>query len=164
MIVQKLEELIRKVLKEDVEVIFEHPENTEHGDYSCNVALLLGQKTKQNPKKLAEKIARSIENIKAVERIEVAGPGFLNFFLTREYLLKEVEKIVKQKEQYGSLKKKRKVMIEFTDPNPFKEFHIGHLYSNGKGPKTGVNCFDRGKNISMQAEVPGYSQKKPGAP
>ena len=80
MITKELERIVRNALTKDVEIVFEHPEKMEHGDYSCNIVLLLAQKTKQNPKKLAEKIAKSIEKTKEVERIEVAGPGFLNFF------------------------------------------------------------------------------------
>ena len=130
MIVQKLEKLVKETLTKDIEVVFEHPENFEHGDYSSNVALILGHKTKQNPRELAEKIANSIKKIKEVEKVEVAGTGFLNFFLTKEYGLKEAEKIVIQKEKYGVGKQKKKVMVEFTDRNPFIEFHMGHLYSN----------------------------------
>jgi arginyl-tRNA synthetase len=131
MIVHKLQELVKKALKQDAKVSFEHPENPEHGDYSTNVALLLGQQTKENPRDIAEKLKESIKKSKSVSKIEVAGPGFVNFFLSQEYLLKELQEIVKQKEKYGKGKNQRKkIMVEFTDPNPFKEFHIGHLYSN----------------------------------
>mgnify|MGYP001024963161 CR=1 FL=1 len=156
MIVEKLEKLIKKVLTQDVEVTFEHPENFEHGDYSSNVALVLGQQTKQNPRELAEKIAGSIEKVKEVERIEVAGAGFLNFFLAKEYLVKEAQKIVEQKEKYGLGAEKKKVMIEFTDPNPFKEFHIGHLYSNAAGESLSRLLVATGaevKRVNYQGDV-----------
>ena len=133
MIVEELKKVVQKALKQEAEVVFEHPENPEHGDYSTNVALALGQKTGQNPKELAEGILSKVKSQKSkiIDHIKVAGPGFLNFFLSQEYLFKELQKIVRQKEKYGKAKnQKKKVMVEFTDPNPFKEFHIGHLYSN----------------------------------
>ena len=156
MITRDLEKIVRKVLSEDVEIVFEHPENMEHGDYSCNVALLLAQKTKQNPKELAEKIAKSIEKTKDVARIEVAGPGFLNFFLAKEYFAKEAQEMVSKKEKYGVGKEKRKVMVEFTDPNPFKEFHIGHLYSNTVGESLSRLLEAQGaevKRVNYQGDV-----------
>ncbi len=114
------------------EIALEHPENPEHGDYSTNIALVLAKKLGKNPRDVAELIAKEITPVKNVEKIEVAGPGFINFFLSREYFFSALQDIQKKKDAYGkrSASKGGKVMVEFTDPNPFKEFHIGHLYSN----------------------------------
>ncbi|MBI2009921.1 MAG: arginine--tRNA ligase [Candidatus Chisholmbacteria bacterium] len=70
--------------------------------------------------------------IKYVDRIEVAGPGFINFFFKPEYFTLELERILEEKEDFGKGKalSGQKFVVEYTDPNPFKEFHIGHLYSN----------------------------------
>ncbi|MDP2734680.1 MAG: arginine--tRNA ligase, partial [bacterium] len=138
MILQELEKSVKGALAklglEAEAVSFEHPENLEHGDYSSNIALVLGKKGGRSVQELAEAIASRIEGSKLVSRVEVAGPGFLNFFLDTGYLSKELSNIGKEKEKYGTGKAgRKKVMVEFTDPNPFKEFHIGHLYSNAVG-------------------------------
>jgi arginyl-tRNA synthetase len=73
-----------------------------------------------------------------VEKIDIAGPGFVNFHLKRDFFAEQVKKILKEGEEFGSNDSFKtagfkKVMIEYTDPNPFKEFHIGHLMSNAIG-------------------------------
>jgi len=162
MIVHELEKLVQGAvqslkaegllsLAKETLVLFEHPENLEHGDYSTNVALILGQKLKQNPKEIAESIAMKLQSKKPkfLELVKAEGSGFVNFFLSQEYLLKEAQEILKQKEKYGHGKEKKKVMLEFTDPNPFKEFHIGHLYSNAVG-----------ESISLLLEAQGAKVKR----
>ena len=140
MIVEELKKLVHKAIQslktegllneiKDSLISFEHPENPEHGDYSCNVALVLGQQLKQDPRELAEKIAHSIKKGKEVERVEVAGPGFLNFFLAKEYFFRELKEIIKQKEKYGSGKEKKTILVEYSGPNIAKPFGIGHLRS-----------------------------------
>src|ERR1035437_4875005 len=118
----------------------EHPDELSHGDYSTNVALVFAKNLKIKPRELAEKLVAELEKGKpsAVEKINIAGPGFINFHLKREFFAGQVKNILKEKERFGSndyFKKAelKKVMIEYTDPNPFKEFHIGHLMSNAIG-------------------------------
>ena len=120
------------------EVLFtlERPSMFEHGDYATNVALVAAKILKKNPKEVAELIRTKIqeESLGSVEKIEVAGAGFLNFFLSRAAVIAEVEKAARD-ESWGrnELYKGKTVMVEYTDPNPFKEFHIGHLMSNTIG-------------------------------
>ena len=136
-IISKLIESAIKSLEEkgdfEIENIsLEHPENMEHGDYSSNIAMVLAKQAKKNPLELAQSIADKIEKTEEIEKVEAVAPGFINFTLSKEFLASELEKISKEGDKYGkndSLKGK-KIMVEFTDPNPFKEFHIGHLYSN----------------------------------
>lgn len=133
-----VEKAIKKLQKQgelsqfDIEdILFERPTSSEHGDWSTNIALIIAKKVNGNPRKIAEQIVLLCK-AKDVEKCEVAGPGFINFFISPQYFQKELAQILKQKDSYGMNKeeKGKKVMIEFTDPNPFKEFHIGHLYSN----------------------------------
>ena len=118
-------------------ITIEHPADTTNGDYSTNVALALAKQSKTNPRELAAKIADALRatKIESVEKIEVAGPGFINFYLSQNHFTKELELILKRKELYGSSNEWRgqKMLIEYTDPNPFKVFHIGHLMSNAIG-------------------------------
>ncbi len=117
------------------EIALEHPENAEHGDYSTNVALVLAKKLGKNPREIAEKIRESILNTKykildtSIEGVEVAGPGFINFFLSKEYFLDVLSSILKEKEKYGAGFKKKKIIVEYSSPNIAKLFGIGHLRS-----------------------------------
>ncbi len=115
----------------------EHPEEFSNGDYSCNIAMVLAKQVAQNPRELAEKIVAEILRNKSeeIEKVEVAGPGFINFYLSKEFFVEKTKKVIKSGKKFGQNKKlkKEKTIIEFTDPNPFKEFHIGHLMSNAIG-------------------------------
>ena len=106
--------------------------DSSHGNYACNVAMQLSKELGQAPRTLAEGIVSNLEKSKDIERIEVAGPGFINFYLSNEYLWNGVEEILENPDKYFQLNEKKgeKIMIEYTDPNPFKILHVGHLYTN----------------------------------
>lgn len=144
MIKEQIIDLIKKSLKEmGVEegsipaFVLEHPDDMSHGDYATNVALLLAKPLKKSPvqvaKELVEKITQNLP--KEIGWVETAGPGFINFYLTPEYFINELKKISLQSEDYGknNILNRQKTVVEYTDPNPFKEFHIGHLMSNAIG-------------------------------
>ena len=137
----KIEIIVREALEQlGVEantVVVERPADMSHGDYSTNVALAYAKVAGISPRELAEKLIQKIHGVKNddVASIEIAGVGFINFRLSDEYLAQALQDAVVQGERWGrneSLKGK-KVIIEYTDPNPFKEFHIGHLMSNAIG-------------------------------
>ena len=117
------------------EVHLEFPENEAHGDYATNVALVSAKKEKKKPKELAEEIVKKLQKdkdlTKVVSKIEVAGPGFINLFLSKDILFTETDKIVKEGEKYGSsnLGKGKTVLVEYSSPNIAKYFGIGHLRS-----------------------------------
>ncbi len=136
-ITKLLIEATEKVGISDAKIELVHPEDMNHGDFSCNVAMVYAKTLKVNPKALAEKIVelckeRDLKNIKA---IEVAGPGFINFKIKDSYFTNEILKISKDIENFGKidLDKGKEIMVEYTDPNPFKVFHIGHLMANTIG-------------------------------
>ena len=135
MLKEELQKLVEKAAGSPAAL--EHPENPAHGDYATSVALVVAKKLGKDPREIAESIVKAInyklKTINFVEKVEVAGPGFINFFLTKEFFVQELQQIAKQKEAYGKWKEKRRVIIEFTDPNPFKVFHLGHLYDNAVG-------------------------------
>ncbi|HEY4499406.1 MAG TPA: arginine--tRNA ligase [Candidatus Paceibacterota bacterium] len=140
-----MKELLAQSIRDSLQVLgitsetfsVEQTDNFTHGDYATNVALVAAKSQKRNPKELAREIADRLSKKlpKGVERVEVAGPGFLNFFLSREYFSDTVKEILADEKDYGRNKtlKGKKVMVEYTDPNPFKELHIGHLMSNTIG-------------------------------
>ncbi|MEI6494720.1 MAG: arginine--tRNA ligase [bacterium] len=118
-------------------ITLEHPADLAHGDYSCNVAMMVSKQVGKSPKELAENIKTEIEKNKPaeVEKVEVAGPGFINFYLSEKFFVDSLKEILEEREKYGSSDKlaKQKTIVEYTDPNPFKLFHIGHLMTNAVG-------------------------------
>ncbi|OGI95578.1 arginine--tRNA ligase [Candidatus Nomurabacteria bacterium RIFCSPLOWO2_01_FULL_42_17] len=139
---EEIKNLIREALKnlsiEVEDITLEHPADLARGDYSTNIAMAIAKNVKENPKKLAEKIVAEISRLnleKNIEKVEVAGVGFINFYLSRKFFSKSVEEIVNKVESFGKndVLADKKIMIEYTDPNPFKPFHIGHLMTNAIG-------------------------------
>ncbi len=118
----------------DKELKLEHPVGLTLGDYSSNVAMVLAKEAKKKPKDLAEEIKNKIleQANSNINDVQIAGPGFINFYLSEEFLNNSIKEILAKPDTYGqtSVLKGRRVMVEFADPNPFKEFHIGHLMTN----------------------------------
>jgi len=117
-----------------VDFSLEHPTELSHGEYATNIALVVAKDIGKNPKEVAEIIAQELkkQKISEVASVEVAGPGFINFSLSRDFFSKQVANIIEKGNDFGktSLNKGSKTIVEYTDPNPFKEFHIGHLMTN----------------------------------
>jgi len=115
----------------------EHPADLSHGDYATNVALVCAKAAGRTPRELAEEFATHLRVHKPSEvaSVEVAGPGFINFTLSADYLANTIGQISKMGAQWGrneTLKDKR-IIVEYAQPNPFKPFHIGHLMSTTLG-------------------------------
>jgi arginyl-tRNA synthetase len=107
----------------------EAPGNPEHGDYAANAALILASQAKQNPRKIAQIIQDNIsdpENI--IEKTQIAGPGFINFFIKDSIWHQALKNIDEQQEKYGCLDigGGKKVQVEFVSANPTGPLHIGH--------------------------------------
>lgn len=136
---KELEEGIKSALKElglpEVAFSLEHPKELSHGDYMTNVALIVGKQENKNPTEVADSIVENLkgQNIEAVEKIEVAGPGFINFILKREVFVKSL--IDAQDKEWGNTEvyKGKNILVEHSSPNLFKPFHIGHLMNNTVG-------------------------------
>ncbi len=114
----------------------EHPKLLDHGDYACNVAMVLGKQVGQSPRQIAEALKIALDaQIEYVDRIDIAGPGFLNFYLSRDFFAAEAARAIGAGAEWGKsdVWSGKKVIVEYTDPNPFKEFHIGHLFTNAVG-------------------------------
>jgi arginyl-tRNA synthetase len=111
-----------------------YPKGEGFGDYTSNISMVLARLVGKSPMEIAEmlkgEILKRVQDDKALEfeKIEVVRPGYLNFYLSREYFADFVSSIIREGEDFGSLdRKSEKVMAEYSQPNTHKEFHIGHL-------------------------------------
>lgn len=152
----------------------EHPKEESHGDYSTNVALSLAKQVGQKPRELAEKIKELLENDievnRLIARMEVAGAGFINFYLKESWLVERLAEATKPEYGKNQNLKNKKTMVEYTDPNPFKEFHIGHLMSNtigesiarltaGAGAEVKRVCYQGDVGLHVAKSVWGMEKK-----
>ncbi len=119
----------------ETQVILEHPTDLTHGDYSTNAALSAAKNAGKNPRALAEEIVAHLGTTDGVEKIEIAGAGFINFHLSRSFFSESVSAILDKGESWGKNEtlKGNKIIVEYSQPNPFKPFHIGHLMSTTVG-------------------------------
>jgi len=108
-------------------IVVESPPVEFNFDLSCNAGLVLGKINKINPKELANKIKDLIlKNLKDFEKIEIAGPGFLNLKLTNKSLISNINKILENKKFYGKKNSSNNYNIEFVSANPTGPMHVGH--------------------------------------
>jgi arginyl-tRNA synthetase len=129
-------------------IVLEPPENAEFGDYSSNVVLQITAKSegeggkveeKKSPKEIADEVVIKLkadeELSKVVDRIEVAGPGFINIWLKKDVLLNNMIQIDSEKDNYGKVNdlKEKKYLLEHTSPNTIKTLHLGHVRNNITG-------------------------------
>jgi arginyl-tRNA synthetase len=139
---RRMEEEIRKVLSgvlaqataDNIAFVVERSSDSSHGDYSTNAALVAAKTLGRNPHELADELVRYLIGAlgSTAAKIEVAGPGFINITLAPESVALAVAEADAQGEEWGKGKTDagQRVLIEYTDPNPFKEMHIGHMMSN----------------------------------
>jgi arginyl-tRNA synthetase len=136
-IIKALEKASIKAGIDSPKIKLEHPEDIGHGDFSSNIAMVHAKVLKMSPKILADKIVESLNSDlpSIAEPVSVAGPGFINFKIKDEVFAKEILNISKDLENFGKIKRDagKQIMVEYTDPNPFKVFHIGHLMANTIG-------------------------------
>jgi arginyl-tRNA synthetase len=111
----------------------EHTDDFSHGDYATSVALAYAKQTGKNPRALAEEIVSALGTIEGVSKIEVAGPGFINFFLGPEVFAQKIVETGNMKWGSNTALASETTMIEYTSPNLFKPLHIGNLVGNVLG-------------------------------
>ena len=129
-----LNEAVKALGVENVTAEFERPKHEGQGDRAANVAMRLAKTLKANPRDIARKIADGLKS-DVIEKIEIAGPGFLNVFLSGKFYADSVADILNQGESYGGVNigQNRRVQVEFVSANPTGPLHIGH----GRGAAVG---------------------------
>lgn len=111
------------------ELSFERPNQKEHGDWATNIAMILASSAKMNPRKIAEAITSNIVKDESyIRKVEVAGPGFINFYLSSGWLYTVLEEVEGKQEDYGRQIKENPelIQVEFVSANPVGPMHIGH--------------------------------------
>ena len=101
------------------------------GDYSTNIALQLAKTLKQNPLQIAQTISNHLQAQFSFQKVETKPPGFINIYLADQTIIDELKQTISQN-NFGQTKlyKNQKIVTEFSDPNPFKVLHVGHLYTS----------------------------------
>ena len=103
----------------------EIPDSPDKGDLTCNIALMLGNITKSNPREVGVEIGNMLEDLDLIRSIEVAGPGFINIFLNHSGILKIISDILNKK-TISKVEKAKKIQVEFVSANPTGPLHVGH--------------------------------------
>ncbi|MFK3960967.1 arginine--tRNA ligase [Pseudalkalibacillus hwajinpoensis] len=156
---QLKEEIKQAVLKASLasesempEVILESPKDKAHGDYATNMAMQLARIAKKAPRAIAEDLKANLDMTKAgIKQIDIAGPGFINFFMDTAYLTELIPTILDKGNNYGrSADKNEKIQVEFVSANPTGSLHLGHARGAAVGD-TLCNVLDRaGYDVSRE--------------
>lgn len=121
-------------------IVLSRPKDKAHGDFACNIALMLAKPAKTNPRQLAQKIIDHLSFGELIDKVEVAGAGFINVFLKADTKFAVLETILTQGEDFGKSDAfgGKKVMVEFVSANPTSALHVGH----GRGASYGMSLVN----------------------
>jgi len=130
LLIKSLSDLIDQGQLSDLpsKIRLDHTKDKTHGDYATNIALVLAKQTKSDPKKLAQSIVDQLEASELVKKTEIAGPGFINFFLSDESSSAVINDIIDSGDSYGisTIGSGKSVLLEFVSANPTGPLHVGH--------------------------------------
>ncbi len=123
-----------------INLILERPKSAEHGDFSSNLAMMLAKPLRKNPRELASSLINALPQSEYIAKVEIAGAGFINFFLNAQSKQSVISEILQQGAQFGrnDSGKNEKVQVEFVSANPTGPLHVGH----GRGAAVG-DCLAR---------------------
>ena len=123
-----------------IDIVLERPKSAEHGDFSCNIAMQLAKPLRQNPRTIAEALIAALPKSEYIAKVEIAGAGFINFFLNAASQQTIISEILAAGDAFGrnNSGNKVKVQVEFVSANPTGPLHVGH----GRGAAVG-DCLAR---------------------
>lgn len=133
----------------------EHARDKKFGDFASNIAMILAKPSKMNPRDLAAKIIENLPTSSKICKTEIAGPGFINFYITENAFNDVIAQILQDKEQFGrnQSQKKGKIHIEFVSSNPTGPLHVGHGRSAAFGSALCSLLKANGANLHMEYYV-----------
>jgi len=144
-----IQELISKGTLNEMpsKIRIDHTKDNSHGDYATNIALMLSKQAKMSPVELAKIIIDQFEQKSFIKKIEIAGPGFINFFMSQETSSSIVNEIIDQAALYGSseIGHGKKVLLEYVSANPTGPLHVGH----GRGAAYGATVSNLLRNAGF---------------
>lgn len=137
-LVEEIEASIKKAeLANDIpEIKIEIPKDVKNGDYSTNIAMILTKIAKRNPREIAQAIVDHLDASKAhVKKVDIAGPGFINFYLDNQYLTDIIPEAIQKGDQFGKAEesKNKNILLEYVSANPTGDLHIGHARNAAVG-------------------------------
>ncbi len=123
-----------------ITIVLERPKSAEHGDFATNLAMMLAKPMRQNPRAIAENLIKTLPQSEYIAKVEIAGAGFINFFLNAQSKQNIVSEILQQGTEFGrsNAGNGAKVQVEFVSANPTGPLHVGH----GRGAAVG-DCLAR---------------------
>jgi len=150
-----LEQLIKDGLIETKPALqITRTKDAAHGDFTCNVAMMLAKQAGKPPRDIAQAIIDAFGNNDSIEKVEIAGPGFINFFLAQESTLNIVKEILAAGDKFGrsNAANSEKVQIEFVSANPTGPLHVGH----GRGAAYGATLASLMRAVGFEVDCEYY--------
>lgn len=154
-LIEEIEASIRKAnLAEDIpEIKIEIPKDTKNGDYSSNIAMVLTKIAKRNPREIAQAIVDHLDTSKAhVKQVDIAGPGFINFYLDNQYLTDIILEAITKGDRFGyaTQSKNTNILLEYVSANPTGDLHIGHARNAAVGDSLANILIAAGYNVTRE--------------
>jgi arginyl-tRNA synthetase len=150
-LIKLFEDSIRALgIEPPTNIEIEIPRNEAFGDVSATVALSLSKITKKPPKQMAQEIINAMPDKSAFEKVDIAGPGFINLTYTKEHLCAEMNQLIRNKHSFlrEDIGKGKRVQIEFVSANPTGPLHLGH----GRGAAVGAALANLLKAAGYQVD------------
>lgn len=136
-----IEEIKASIIKSELvetvpEIKIETPKDPANGDYSSNIAMVLTKLARKNPREIANQIVENLDTNKTnVKKVDIAGPGFINFYLDQQYLTEIIKTTLTKGETFGQTeeRKNESIIVEYVSANPTGDLHIGHARNAAVG-------------------------------
>ncbi|OHQ79895.1 MULTISPECIES: arginine--tRNA ligase [Staphylococcus] len=154
-LIEEIKASIEKAnLAEDIpEIKVEIPKDTKNGDYSTNIAMVLTKIAKRNPREIAQAIVDNLDTSKAnVKQVDIAGPGFINFYLDNQYLTAVIPEAINKGDKFGCAEesKNTNILLEYVSANPTGDLHIGHARNAAVGDSLANILIASGYNVTRE--------------